>query len=65
MDNDYDARTTAPAIATMNKAHYHRLLWFGIPVGLVLLFTGIWLKRKTEGPDLFLDEDIDEFDDEE
>ncbi len=65
LDADYDARTTAPAIATMNKAHYHRLLWVGIPAGLVLLFTGILLKRKAEGPDLFLDEDIDEIDVEE
>ncbi len=44
------------------KAEKNKLLWFTVPIGILLLGVGVGIKRKTEGPDLFIDRDGDDED---
>ncbi|OQX83488.1 hypothetical protein B6D60_10410 [candidate division KSB1 bacterium 4484_87] len=44
------------------RAEKRRLLWFTIPIGVLLLGAGVRIKRRIEGPDLFIDRDEDDED---
>ncbi len=37
------------------------LLWCCIPLGILFFVAGLVIKRKTEGPDLFIDQEEDMF----
>ena len=49
-------------IALENKEHQsNRLfLWIGIPAGISFFLAGLIIKRKKEGPDLFLDDELED-----
>lgn len=60
IDSNYDIQESISAFTNSNRFHYRWLLWFGGVIGAALIAIGLWLKRKTEGPDLFLDDELDE-----
>lgn len=37
------------------------LLWIGIPLGIILFVAGLVIKRRLAGPDLFIDDEDDDF----
>ncbi|NOZ60604.1 MAG: hypothetical protein GXO74_02885 [Calditrichaeota bacterium] len=41
------------------RAEKMKLLWFTVPIGILLLGAGVRVKRKIEGPDLFIDREDD------
>jgi len=36
------------------------ILWIGIPLGIVVFLAGLIIKRKKEGPDLFIDDQLED-----
>ncbi|MDZ7332090.1 MAG: hypothetical protein ONB13_13925 [candidate division KSB1 bacterium] len=60
LDSNYDIQESISAFVDSNRFHYRWLLWFGGAIGAALIGIGLWLERKTEGPDLFLDDELDE-----
>ncbi len=60
IDSEYSPQESSTTFAALNRSQYRWLLWIGIPIGLALLLLGIWLKYRTEGPDVFLDDEIEE-----
>ena len=42
------------------KRHQNKIiLWIGVPLGIVIFFVGLIIKRKKEGADLFIDDEIE------
>lgn len=60
LDSNYDIQESISAFIDSNRFQYRWLLWSGGLIGMALIAIGLWLKRKTEGPDLFLDDVLDE-----
>ena len=55
--------STADALSDFTaKQRHHKMIFLsiGILLGIVIFSSGIFVKRKTEGPDLFIDDDLDE-----
>ena len=60
IDTLYTPDEVFAEIAAAQRDENKFFLWIGIPLGVFLLLIGIIIKRKKEGPDLFLDDERDE-----
>lgn len=60
LDTTFSADETHPALVAMERQAHTLFLWIGIPLGILVFLAGIYIKRKKEGPDLFLDDEIED-----
>ncbi len=48
-----------PDIQEMERHGKAIFLWIGIPLGITVFLTSLFIKRKKEGPDRFINDDIE------
>jgi LPXTG-motif cell wall-anchored protein len=62
IDTTFASNETHSALTDMERQTNTLFLWIGVPLGILIFLSGIFLKRKKEGPDLFLDDEIEDND---
>jgi len=60
VDSTYAATEVLPDVVSMQRHRSAIYLWLGIPLGVLFFLIGLIIKRKTEGKDLFLDDEIND-----
>lgn len=55
--------TSEEAITDVRTAQRYKntiILWIGVPLGIVIFLVALILKRRSEGADLFIDDEIED-----
>ncbi len=60
IDTTFATDETHSALTAMERQTNTLFLWVGIPLGILIFLSGVFIKRKKEGPDLFLDDEIED-----
>ncbi len=60
IDTNFTIDENRVALETMKHQRNTLFLWIGIPTGFFIFLAGFYLKRTKEGPDLFLDDEIED-----
>lgn len=63
IDTNFTTEETHSALKAMERQANTLFLWIGIPVGIFVFLVGLFIKRKQDGPDLFLDDEIEDDED--
>ena len=60
IDTTFVSNETHSALTEMERQTNTLFLWIGVPLGIFIILSGIFIKRKKEGPNLFLDDEIED-----
>ncbi len=62
IDTNFAIDENREAFEAKERQSNRLFLWIGIPVGIAVFLAGLIIKRKNEGPDLFLDDELEDVD---
>ena len=60
IDTNFTMDENRAALETKDRQTNTLFLWIGIPSGIVIFLAGLIIKRRSEGPDLFLDNELED-----
>jgi len=59
IDSVFTSDEAIADVGIMERQQNKIILWIGVPLGIVIFFAGLIIKRKSEGVDLFIDDEIE------
>jgi len=59
IDTNFTAEEMLSEVRAKERQGNLIYLWTGIPLGIIVFITGLLIKRKKEGPDSFIDDEIE------
>ena len=62
IDTTFTIEETLAELQAEERYRNMLLLWIGIPMGIAVFLAGIFIKRKKEGRDLFIDDEFEDDD---
>lgn len=60
IDTTFATEETLSGLKAERRQGNRFFLWIGIPLGIGIFLAGIIIKRRKEGPDLFIDDGIED-----
>lgn len=60
IDSNFTTESTLSAFQAKQRQGAKLFLWIGVPLGIGLFLLGLFIKRKKEGADVFIDDVIED-----